>query len=91
MRIAIVNQQISVAEHLKRTLLSKEDTEVAWISYNGLEAVAKCTEDPPDLLLTDLSPSKISGTEAIFQIMKCSPCPILIVISDPATHTGDIR
>jgi len=81
MRIAIVNDSMVAVEGLKRILLSATDHQLAWIAIDGEEAVNKCVQDLPDLLLMDLIMPVLNGVEASRKIMNETPCPILIVTS----------
>lgn len=79
MRIAIVNDVKITVEVLRRIVTSCNDHEVAWVAYDGKEAVAKCAQDLPDLILMDLIMPVMNGVDATEAIMKHSPCPILVV------------
>lgn len=87
MRIAIVNDVPMAAEVLRRIVSSRPDHGVAWIARDGAEAVRRCAEDRPDLILMDLIMPGLDGVEATRQIMRQSPCPILVVT---ATVDGNI-
>jgi two-component system, chemotaxis family, response regulator WspF len=86
MRIAIVNDMPMAVEVLRRVIKSIPKYEVAWVAYDGAEAVQKCARDLPDLVLMDLLMPVMDGVEATKQIMKNSPCPVLVVT---ATVTGN--
>lgn len=79
MKIAIVNDLKMAVEILKRLVLSVSEYEIAWIAENGAEAVKKCAEDVPNLILMDLIMPVMDGVEATRRIMKNSPCSILVV------------
>lgn len=79
MRIAIVNDMLIAVEALRRILKSIPDDEIAWIARDGADAVAKCANDTPDLILMDLIMPRMDGVEATRHIMTHSPCAILIV------------
>ncbi len=79
MRIAIVNDMQMAVEALRRCIRSRPGYEVAWVAWNGEEAVRCCREDTPDLILMDLIMPVMNGVEATRRIMEQSPCPILIV------------
>jgi chemotaxis response regulator CheB len=81
MRIAIVNDVPMAAEVLQRAVMSRPQHEVAWIAYDGAEAVQKCLRDTPDLILMDLVMPKVSGVQATREIMRQCPCAILVVTS----------
>ncbi|GAP99256.1 chemotaxis response regulator protein-glutamate methylesterase [Leptolyngbya sp. NIES-2104] len=82
MRIAIVNDISLAVEALRRTLKQAPQHEIAWVAYNGLEAVNKCVHDRPDLILMDLFMPEMDGVEATKRIMQQSPCAILVVTAD---------
>lgn len=82
MRIAIVNDQVIATEAMRRVLLSVDSYQVVWVARNGGEAIAKCLQDTPDLILMDLFMPVMDGVEATRQIMQQSPCAILVVTAD---------
>lgn len=86
MRIAIVNDIKMTVELLKRVISTNKNHELAWIAYNGQEAIEKCKADTPDLILMDLVMPVLNGVEATRQIMKDTPCAILIVTSSVKSH-----
>lgn len=90
MRIAIVNDMVIATEALRRVLLSVADYQVVWIAKNGVEAITKCIQDPPDLILMDLLMPVMDGVEATRQIMQRSPCAILIVTADVKQRSAQV-
>lgn len=84
MRIAIVNDLQIATEVLRRVVLSRPGYTVAWTAAGGEEAVRKCAQDLPDCILMDLLMPGMNGAEATRQIMKRSPCPILVVTATVA-------
>ncbi len=79
MRIAIVNDLLSAVEVLKRVIKTVPEYSIAWIAYDGAEAVEKCSMDVPDLILMDLVMPVMNGVESTKKIMENTPCPILVV------------
>lgn len=79
MRIAIVNDVRMAAETLRRVVAAVPGYDVAWIAYDGAEAVRQCAIDLPDLILMDLIMPVMDGVEATQRIMAQSPCAILVV------------
>lgn len=79
MRIAIVNDVRMTVEVLKRIVNSVPDYDVAWVAFDGAEAVQKCSQDVPDLILMDLIMPVMDGVQATKNIMKNTPCAILVV------------
>lgn len=90
MRIAIVNDILMAVELLKRIILSVPNYEIAWVAYNGKEAIEKCTNDVPDLILMDLLMPVMDGPQAVYHIMKQAPCAILIVTASLTTNIDKI-
>ncbi|MBE9011360.1 chemotaxis response regulator protein-glutamate methylesterase [Pseudanabaenaceae cyanobacterium LEGE 13415] len=82
MRIAIVNDLSLAVEALRRAVKQAPQHEIAWVAYNGSEAVSKCAHDRPDLILMDLFMPEMDGVEATKLIMQRSPCAVLIVTAD---------
>ena len=90
MKIAIVNDIVIAVEALRRVLLTVPEYQVAWIAKDGAEAVAKCAKDTPDLILMDLIMPVMDGVEATRQIMKQSPCAIMIVTADVGQNAAKV-
>ena len=87
MKIGIVNDMLLAVEALRRVVRSRPEYTVAWIARDGEEAVRRCREDRPDMILMDLIMPVMNGVEATRLIMRDTPCPILVVT---ATVDGNI-
>ncbi|MCF3649448.1 chemotaxis response regulator protein-glutamate methylesterase [Synoicihabitans lomoniglobus] len=79
MRIGIVNDMALTVEVLKRVLALNPRHHIAWVARTGQEAVEKCAQDTPELVLMDLIMPQLDGVEATRRIMANSPCAILVV------------
>lgn len=90
MRIAIVNDVRMIIEVLRRVISNVPSYEVAWIAKDGAEAVKKCAEDTPDLILMDLIMPVMGGVDATNAIMKNTPCAILIVTSNVSDNMSKV-
>jgi two-component system response regulator WspF len=86
LKIGIVNDLQICIESLRKVLAATPEHQVIWIARNGAEAVSKCAENTPDLVLMDLLMPVMNGVEATRNIMQNTPCPILVVTS---TVTGN--
>ncbi|WP_095154140.1 chemotaxis response regulator protein-glutamate methylesterase [Pseudomonas sp. Irchel 3E13] len=82
MKIAIVNDMPLAVEALRRALAYEPAHEVIWVASDGAEAVRRCAEQTPDLLLMDLIMPQMDGVEATRRIMAETPCAIVIVTVD---------
>lgn len=92
MKIAIVNDQSIAVEALRRALTYGPAArhQLAWVAGDGAEAVRRCAEDQPDLVLMDLVMPVMDGVEATRRIMAHTPCAILLVSAHAGTQTGKI-
>lgn len=90
MKIAIVNDALIASEALRRVLMTVPEYEISWIAADGAEAVKMCARDTPDLILMDLIMPVMDGVEATRQIMKQSPCAILVVTSSVTSNAGKV-
>jgi len=86
MRIAIVNDEFEAIEVLSSIIRQLQKYEIAWVAYDGAEAVEKCLKDTPDLILMNVVMPKMDGVEATRQIMMKCPCNILLITK---TVTGN--
>jgi two-component system response regulator WspF len=90
MRIAIVNDLAMAVEVLRRVVAGEPGHEVAWTAANGIEAVEKCAQDTPDLILMDLIMPVMDGVQATKEIMRRSPCAILVVTASVAGNAAKV-
>ncbi len=79
MKIAIVNHTIIALNTLGRIIQNVPKYQLIWTAKDGQEAIIKCQEKQPDLILMDLLMPVMDGVEATQHIMKYSPAAILIV------------
>lgn len=90
MRIAIVNDMLMAVEVLRRILSNIPEYDLAWVAYDGIEAVRKCAVDTPDLILMDVLMPTMDGVEATKHIMNQSPCAIMMVTASVNRYAAKV-
>lgn len=90
MRIAIANDNNVNRATLKHIIETRTNNEVAWTAVDGLDAIKKCQNDTPDLILMDMIMPAKNGVEASHAIMSETPCAILIVTSSVTDNASMI-
>ncbi|HEY0792659.1 MAG TPA: chemotaxis-specific protein-glutamate methyltransferase CheB [Chthoniobacterales bacterium] len=75
MRIGIVDGLRSAVDSLRELLTASAVHEIAWTAGTAAEAVERCRDDPPDLVLMQ----SLDGAETTRSIMKRTPCRVLIL------------
>lgn len=89
MRVGIVNDSALAVEALRRVLVRTPHV-VAWVASDGVEGIALCKADVPDLVLMDLRMPNMGGVACTKRIMAESPCPILIVTATVDGSFSDV-
>ena len=87
-RILIVDDERQITRML-RTALQSSGYEVA-VANNGLEALERIREQPPDLIITDLAMPELNGVELTQTVRRASETPI-IVLSVRDTEAMKVR
>ncbi|MEP6873511.1 MAG: chemotaxis response regulator protein-glutamate methylesterase [Burkholderiales bacterium] len=87
MKIAIVNDMPLAVEALQRSVALKPEHRVIWVAENGAQAVERCAQQRPDLVLMDLLMPQIDGVEATRRIMASTPCAILVVTASVGANS----
>ena len=90
MRIAIANDVAMAVEALRRVIAGVPGYRLAWVATDGAEAVERCRQDTPDLILMDLMMPVMDGVEATSRIMSQTPCAILIVTATLEGHSAKV-
>ena len=79
MRIAVVNDVSMICTLLSNIIHEHTKHEVIWTAADGQSAIEQARDNTPDLILMDLIMPGINGVDATCEIMKSSPCAIVVV------------
>ena len=90
MKIGIVNGSPIALEALQRVLKLRPDHAVTWTARDGVQAIAACVRETPDLVLMDVVTPEMDGVEATRQIMGATPCAILVVTASVNTSAAHV-
>lgn len=80
-RVLVVDDSAVQREIITHILQSDPLLQVIDTAVNGLEAIRKIEAKRPDIVIMDIHMPKMSGTEAIKNIMSIHPLPIIVVSS----------
>lgn len=90
LKIAIVNDSVMAVESLRRVVDSVPAYQLVWAAYDGREAVHKCRDLCPDIILMDLIMPEMDGIEATRAICAQYQCAILVVTASVDGHAGKV-
>jgi two-component system chemotaxis response regulator CheB len=90
LRILIAEDSALFVEVLCDLLADEEDIEIIDIADNGEDAVRRCLETSPDLVVMDIQMPRLDGLSATELIMARAPTPILVMTSDPWRNGVDL-
>src|SRR6185503_10272659 len=85
-RIIIADDHAVVAEGLKHLIEAQQDMQVLAIVGDGREAVRRCEELRPDVVIMDLSMPELNGADATRVLIEQDPARKVIVLSMYADH-----
>ncbi|MCF8096002.1 MAG: response regulator transcription factor [Desulfobacteraceae bacterium] len=80
-KIVIVEDHQLFREGLKAMLDSRKDLEVVGEAEDGLEAINIVRENPPDLLLLDLSMPRLGGISVIKEVKRMHPQTAVLALT----------
>ena len=95
-RVMLVDDHDLLRQGMALFLKTREDLELVAEAANGAQAVEKCKELRPDVVLMDLMMPEMNGIEATRQIRECCPNTRVIVLTsfdedhlvEQAIHAG---
>lgn len=84
-RVLIVDDSLFMRAAIKKILEGDGRVEVAGVAKDGVEGVAAVETLRPDVVTMDFNMPKMDGAEAVRQIMKKRPTPVVML----SAHTRD--
>ena len=84
-RVLVVEDFVPFRQFILSTLVSMRDLQVVGEVSDGLEAVQKCVELQPDLILLDISLPSLNGINAARQIRKLVPESKIIFLTQESS------
>ena len=78
-RVLIVDDMVTIRMALRFILESDPELTVAGEAGSGEEALDFCRKSRPDIVTMDINMPGMGGYEAIRQIMREAPCPIVVI------------
>lgn len=85
-RILIVDDSAAIRHSVRYMLENHCDWEVCGEAEDGAEAIEKCRELRPDLLVVDVSMPVMNGLDASLEILKSSPETPILLYTSYLTH-----
>lgn len=83
-KILVADDSTLVRQLLVERLNSIENVEVVAEAADGVEAVDRARENQPDVVLLDLQMPRMSGLQAMRQIMDSSPNTQVVILTNHA-------
>lgn len=77
-RLLIVDDSIFMRQALSK-IFTQPDIEIVGLARNGKEAVQMAAELSPDIITLDIEMPVMNGLEALREIMRTNPTPVLMV------------
>lgn len=80
MRLLVVDDSALMRRHLRQTFEAEAGVEVD-LARNGLEALQRLREAPPDVITLDVNMPELDGLSCLKAIMRERPTPVVMVSS----------
>lgn len=88
-KVLVVDDSIFMQRVIKKILDGNENTEVAAVAGDGLEALEILKTNEIDVVTMDIRMPRMDGLEALKSIMKTKPVPVIIISSYTRKGTED--
>lgn len=89
-KVLIVNDTVTLQQHLKRIIAADPECELIGIANDGIEGMEMASVKNPDVILMDIHMPRCDGMEATRRIMRSNPTPLIIVTATITKHMPHI-
>lgn len=89
-RVLVADDSPLFAEAMAEVLIRDAELDVCGVADNGAQAVKLASQLRPDMIIMDVKMPIMGGLEAIEEIMRLCPTPILVMTSDPRGESGEL-
>ena len=78
LRIAVADDEVDMRDYFEK-ILPRLGHEVVAVAEDGQQLVELCSEQLPDMVITDIRMPKLDGIEAANEIARSRPIPVILV------------
>lgn len=90
LKIAIAHHDENSLKILRQILAPNQDCEVVWTTDRGGDVLRQCRRVVPNILLVDLALADVNGVTLICDVMKETPCAILVLTGGGRHQAGKV-
>ncbi len=90
LKIAIAHHEENALKILRRIIAPNAGCAVIWTTGRGSDVIRQCRHGLPDILLIDLELADVNGAKLICDVMKETPCAILVLSNARQQQAGKV-
>lgn len=90
LKIAIAHHDENALEILRQIIAPIAGCSVIWATDRGSDVIRQCRSGLPDILLVDLALTDVNGARLICDVMKETPCAILLLSNAKERQAGKV-
>jgi two-component system response regulator WspF len=90
LKIAIAHHDENALKILRQIIAPDTGCAVIWATGRGSDVIRQCRHDLPDILLIDLALADVNGARLICDVMKETPCAILVLSNARERQAGKV-
>ena len=90
LKIAIAHHEENALKILRQIIAPNAGCAVIWTTGRGSDVIRQCRHGLPDILLIDLELADVNGAKLICDVMKETPCAILVLSNARQRQAGKV-